>query len=443
MKSVLIVAFRFPPSAVSGTFRSLGFVRHLANRGWEQQVLTINESLNESPDATLLAKLPDNVSVIRSGVMDPFQVWARSKAKFKKGGAGFPGKPETKPVPTEVGTKNHSSFKDTLTHFLKTPDNQIGWFFPALFKFFKLSKPDLIYSSAPPFTSHLIAVAFKKIWRVPLVCDFRDPWLDNPFRTIRPGWVEKWEQKLENRVIQYADIIIVNTQPVAAAMAARHPEAHSRIHVITNGYDPEDFSNINPFRDIEEAKFLLLHAGSLYGQRDPREFLKGLHSSIYENGCKNIKVQLIGPAQGYSGMSLAEHVKELQLEEYVDLIDSIPHQEALQRMKGADMLLLFSQGTNLQVPAKIYEYMGLGKGIFAINEPDSATTHIMEGFGKRHFACENCAAQIADKLTQAYNLWSDQPAEIDSINGNTKQYLRKELTNKLEKIMLSVLEKKV
>ena len=441
LKNILIIAFRFPPSAVSGTFRSLGFVRHLAKSGWKQQVLTINQNLNESPDNTLLTKLPPDINIVRTGVIDIFRHVDRMKTLLKKT-TPTPNHSSAPETTASENTTKKPSFKETITYFLKTPDNQLGWFFPALAGFFRLSKPAIVYSSAPPFTGHLIATVFKKIWRVPMVCDFRDPWLDNPFRVPRPGRVEKWDQWLERWVVRNADIIIANTGPMAEAIKNRHPEAQNRVHVITNGYDPEDFADITPLRDSDPDKFLLLHAGSLYGQRDPRHFLEGVQMLVKDKNCTQLKIQLIGPAESYGGLTLAEHINALQLEEYVELISSVPHQEALQRMRGADMLLIFSQGTNLQVPAKIYEYMGLGKHIFAINEPDSATAHIMKGLGKQHVAVENCPTQIAEGLEKTYKLWHSNQNANETVDDGSQPFLRKTLTYQLEVLMLSALEKK-
>lgn len=334
---------------------------------------------------------------------------------------------------------NPAGLKEIATHFLQTPDNQIGWFFPAVYAIFRLSKPDILYSTAPPFTSHLVAVIFKKIWRIPLVCDFRDPWLDNPFRQPRPKLLEGWERRLENLVFLNADLIIANTPAMAQIFRTKYPEVASRVRVITNGYDPEDFKNILPSRTVPDQKYLLLHAGSLYGKRDPSNFLKGVKNAVEKSGCTEVIVQLIGPCQDFEGTSLEQYIHKLGLEKYVESIDTVSHQHALSRMKGADTVLLFAQGTNLQVPAKIYEYMGLKKPVFAVLELDSATAHTMKSLGPVHVSTIDDDEEIAVKLVDLYNQWKSKEGNNNSVPIDTSQFYRRKLTDQLEKSMLSVL----
>lgn len=436
MKKVLFIAFRFAPSAASGTFRTLGFVRHLSNLGWQIEVLTTKIKNIKDVDNKLLNNVPPGVKIIRAAVFDPFLLWEKIGRKSKQNDLV----PE-KTVAPPSNQNQFSSFKEKLSHFLKTPDNQIGWFFPALLNFYKLSKPSLVYSSAPPFTSHLIAVILKKIWRVPLICDFRDPWLDNPFRKARPGWVESWEQRLENWVYKNTDSIILNTKPMAAAFRSRHPDAASRIHVITNGYDPDEFAAIESHRDAALDVCLFLHPGALYGQRDPRMFLAAVQRAVFDHGCDKLQIQLIGPSENFGGQSLTEHVNHLGLASHIQIVDSIPHNQALERMKGADYLLLFSQGTTVQIPAKIYEYMGVKKTIFAIVEPDSATQDVMNSLGDDHYSCKNEMDEITEKLVVAYKRFKENKQQLHAgENTNMHKFLRSKLTETLEKVFLESFE---
>ncbi len=439
MKKLAMIAYHFPPSAASGTFRSLGFVRHLANLGWQIQVLTVDGQGIETPDAKLLEKTPEQVEVVRAALIDPFAWWARMRKRNATKANQANASPCIKV--NDKGTKNRVSLRELFSQFLKTPDNQIGWFLPALLKARLLAKPDIIYSSAPPFTGHLVAIVLKMIWRVPLICDFRDPWLDNPFRQARPSWIDRWEKWLENKVFKKADIVIANTEPMAEAFRVRHPEAITRIHVITNGFDPEDFCDIELERDFSSDELLLVHPGSLYGQRDPRQFLAGLRVAVFEKGCKNLKVQLIGPSENFDGKALQAHVDELELTNHVVIVSSVPHAKALAMMRGADMLLLFSQGTHLQVPAKIFEYMGLGKSIFSVCEVNSATAAIMACLGEQNFSCKNDSGQIASNLLKAYKHWEAHrlaPPAVPTQCG-IDIFLRAHLTSKLDGLMCSAL----
>lgn len=388
-----MLAYYFPPCGASGTFRSLGFARNLVRMGWDVSVLSASEYLQESRDPALLAKVPAGVRLCNAPVHDPFSLWEKVKLRRQPRlsvGGSEAAASAAQPVRSQAG----SSLKDQITQFLKTPDNSTGWLFPALKAAMGMPKPDLIYSTAPPFTSHLVGSLLKRRWGVPLVTDFRDPWTGNPFRIPTGGMVDRWDRFLEKSVFATSDLVIANTPQMGEGFKRKYPQHASKIRVVTNGFDPEDFLDIVGKREEPENNLLLIHPGSLYGQRNPMNFLRAMKEAV-EKGCATLRVQLIGPCQQFEGKSLPEHLRDMGLEEHVQLRPSVGHREILSLMKGADGLLLFSQGTDLQVPAKLFEYMALEKPIVAVCEEKSATGEILRQLPDRHFCARNEVEDIA------------------------------------------------
>jgi hypothetical protein len=113
-------------------------------------------------------------------------------------------------------------------------------------------------------------------------------------------------------------------------------------------------------------------------------------------------------------------------------------------MKGADMLLLFSQGTKIQVPAKIYEYMGLKKRIFAVCDSNSATKDIMDELGGEHCCSINKVEEITKNLRDVYVHWQRSEEGFSSLSdSNTTGFFQREhLTRQLETLMFASLEQK-
>ena len=67
---VLVVTYNFPPHAAIGTMRTLRQVRHLAETGWEVEVLASDPRTFRpvTPvDEALLARVPSSVRVVRAG----------------------------------------------------------------------------------------------------------------------------------------------------------------------------------------------------------------------------------------------------------------------------------------------------------------------------------------------------------------------------------------
>ncbi len=407
MKKLLIIAYYFLPSQASGVFRTLAFTRYLASTGWEVTVLTV-EPGKPWDRQKVTSQLPERVTVVRARERDLFFLWNLIKRN------------QTTHIPTNRKSADRANppassrsiktgwlyaCKDQITGLLKVPDSQAGWFFPALLKGRSLARPDVIYCSGPPFTCHLVGIFLKRKWDVPLVIDYRDPWEGNPFRVSRGGIVEKWDRFLENTVIRSSDHILLNTRPMKKMYARHFPGAKEKMSVITNGFDPDEFKDIQPERSCSEAKLLFVHPGVLYGRRNPLPFLRAVHTAVHDNKLTDIHIQFIGSFEQFEGKPLQTHIRELHLDDHVTLYPPMDHAKVLSVMKGADLLLLLALGTTLQVPAKLFEYMGIGKPIFAVCEEGSATQEIMNTMGAGHYSTHNREEEILAMLTSAYAGW--------------------------------------
>ena len=394
----------------------------------------------ENIDTKLLQKVTNSVRIIDAPAIDIFRAWHW----FKKAANRFRGHENTPPDPIDSSELNEKSgemsLKDKVTTFFKIPENAIGWLLPAIsMALLKDKRPNIIYSSAPPFTGHLVGVVLKKIWRVPLICDFRDPWLGNPFRHEHEGRLGKWDQFLEKIVFKNSDLVIANTSKMKELFVKRYPDYKEKIKVITNGFDPEDFENIKPERTVSSKKILMVHPGSLYGQRNPLEFLRGLNQAIYEFGCKELMVQFIGPCGVFDGKSIEQHLDDLKLENYVELVQSVSHAKALSLMKGADILLLFSQGTQIQVPAKLYEYFGMERPILAICEPNSSTELILSDVSDSVYVTMNEAELIRNVLVRTLDDFMSPIKKVYTNHERLKSYQRHSQAQELALLMRGII----
>src|SRR6516164_4065272 len=72
MKSVIMIAYNFPPEGNAGAHRPLRFVRHLPLMGWQPVVVTLATELYERYDPSLLTQVPAEVEVIRVRSRDPW-----------------------------------------------------------------------------------------------------------------------------------------------------------------------------------------------------------------------------------------------------------------------------------------------------------------------------------------------------------------------------------
>lgn len=407
-KKILFVAYYAPPSNASGTFRTLGFIRHLTTMGWQVTLLTTKVSTLDEKNNELMQKMPSSVRIIRAANWDLFASWEKLKGNKKEGEGGK--KESHERLTAAFSPKSWwSCTKELLTSFLKTPDQQqTGWFWPAAVQCLLFApKPAIVYSSAPPFTGHLIGVVCKYLWRVPLVCDFRDPWIDNPFRKEKISLVESWDRWLEMLSFAKSDLVVANTEKIASVFRQKQLKGVPKIVAIPNGYDPEDFVGVEPLRNYPDDQLLLVHAGVLYGERNPVNFLKAVQCLAQKKDCPQLRILLIGSSAPIEGVKLEDCIADMGLTSYIQTYPPVSHATALSLMKGADALLLLALGTALQVPAKLFEYFGLEKPVLSIAEPESATEEITCQLPDLVYAAHNAPASIHTMLLALYKAWEE------------------------------------
>jgi glycosyltransferase involved in cell wall biosynthesis len=272
---------------------------------------------------------------------------------------------------------------DWASWWLQTPDLSVGWLPTALVAALRAVRRygcDAIFSSAPPWTSHLIAALAKRITRVPWVADFRDPWRANPCRRIPYASVDRFDAWLEECTVHQADWVICNSETARREFTVRYPHLAGRFVTVPNGFDPEDFQHLTPHRPVGNDRLVITHAGVFYGPRRPDAIFQALRLLREEGSLKREPcLQLLGPGD-CDGVPLYEIARRYGVEGQLLLPGEVPHRKALETMRGSDVLLLVGfdgEGASLQIPAKLFEYLGVGRPVLALAPQASAIADVI------------------------------------------------------------------
>jgi glycosyltransferase involved in cell wall biosynthesis len=257
------------------------------------------------------------------------------------------------------------------------------------------------YSSAPHWTAHLIGLLAKRLTGRPWIADFRDPWRSNPFRKLPYPSVNRFDAWLETQVVLKADRVICNTEFVRQDFVARFPDCAKRFVTIPNGFDPEDYDGLNAHRPVGDGHLVITHAGYFYGPRRPQPVLQAIRL-LRDQGRlrRRLCLQFIGPPT-YEGRSLQSIVAELGVEDSVIISGEVPHRQALEALRGSDVQLLVGfggMGSELQVPAKLFEYLGVGRPILALAPAKSAIAEVVKHRGA---SGEVCAPDNPQEIAEA------------------------------------------
>lgn len=472
--NILIIAYSFPPSSSSSTFRPMFFAQHLQKMGESVYVLTAREQdyLPEQPkDYKLLDALENTIEIAQTRVFRPRESVLRFRDRLYR----KTGEQETSKSPVQKSSKqeNHTkkSFfqecKDIITDLLSTPDQHIGWLPSAVRQGHKMIKAyniDILYATGGPWTSLLIGSILKKMTGRPLVLDFRDPWVSNPSRSSDSKIMLSLEPFMEKKVITFSDHIVANTEELRQDFLRRYPTLNQNfITTIPNGFETFIDLQTSP----EQKKLTFTHAGTLYFSRNPKFLLQALLRTIELKNIpkENLSFVFLGGIDVSIQDPELEHlVKHPLLKEVIHILPRLPYDEAAQYQQRSDVLFLLQPDFPLQVPRKLYEYMAFRKPILGITNPDGATARIIQE-NNLGIVVENQASRIELVLQTVYKEWrngllnslsrkQDYESSHNSFFQDTKsspdscsmtkwdKFLNKNLTKQLWNIFNTCLERK-
>lgn len=397
MKTVLMIAYYFPPSGVSGIYRTMRFIKFLPECGWRPIVLTLRPDAYEAGeprDDALHEQLPADLTVMRTTELRVLEGMQRLRHWRRRAGiAAMDQTPKPLHERREIARSWWQRCKDAMTGMLSTPDRQIGWWLPAVWTGWRAvcrHDIDVLYSTGKPWTAHLVGYGLQRLMHTPWVADFRDPWLHNPSSPPMSRLRRAIEARMERMVIRRADVVVANTEVVRQEWLQRYPFLKpDRLVTVTNGFDPDDRprhllpASPHPPAAGQEPVLTLTHAGALYAQRYPHAFFVALNRVLTRGTIpqNRLRVNLVGSWDTQTSTFLAQHPK---VAEIVRLVPQVSHDVYLGYLQQSDILLLLQPQTASQIPAKVFEYMQAGKTILALTPPLGATGDLVqsEGLGR-------------------------------------------------------------
>jgi glycosyltransferase involved in cell wall biosynthesis len=380
-RRLLVFSYFFPPSNEVASKPTARLLRHLARADWEIVVVVPPTEAYEALDRDGYADVEHLARLERTGMWaHPLDVYLSLKRAFR----GLRGKPtaqgqSTKQVshagwgPPANGT---TSLRGMALEMLAFPDRYVGWIIPAAAAALRLhrKKPfDAMLSVYPAASAQLAALRFHgRAKDVAWLAQFHDPWSCSPFRTWTAPFLARLETKLESKVLHACDAVLCATEEATRRMQADYA-APKRFATIHNAFDPEDFPAVSA-APRSHARLVLTHTGTLYGPRNPVPFLRVIANLIRAGRLSpdRILIRLVGNCEGPLGRTVPGLVAELGLQQVVELLPPVSYPEALRYLYESDVLLLFAEGQPLQVPAKLYEYLHVGRTILGFCEGASA-----------------------------------------------------------------------
>ena len=407
-----MIAYHYPPVGVSsGVHRTLKFSQYLLEYGWKPIVLTINPKAYERVNNHQLKDIPPEVHVERAFGLD---------------------------------TAKHLSLAGRYPGFLALPDRWVSWAIGGLLsgmRLIKKNKPDLIWSTYPIATAHLIGLVLHKLSGIDWIADFRDSMTEPGYPA--GGLKRKFFLWIEKKAVENATRVVFTTPGTVEMYAKRYPHIpKSRWAIIANGFDEENFLEAERQSSApgqnKQPGFTLLHSGLIYpSERDPRHFFAALAELKQEGKIAADDLRIVLRATGHDEL-FAPMLEEAGINDLVLLEPPVHYGEALKEMLNSDGLLIFqAAGCNHQIPAKIYEYLRARRPIFTLTDPEGDTAGVLREAGIDTLARLDDKDSIKAGLLRFLQLLADNKAPLASdeeINRHSRQSRTKALATLMDEV---------
>jgi glycosyltransferase involved in cell wall biosynthesis len=345
---VILIAYHFPPGPEIGAVRPYRFYKYLTRMGYPCHVITASPQKEPSADVTFL---PDELRELWEGT-------GRQQKSFR-------------------------AYQELLVRKIAFPGHiGIMWSFAVAARCHQLVRQNprekfVVFSTYPPLG--VLPAGLMAYLRdyLPWVADFRDPLgvgLGDEFTSSNQRF---WNHQLEARVFRQASAVIANVEGAAEMWRNLYPRAARKLHVIPNGFDPEDAPRAR--QTPARSQKLIVHAGGLYHGRNPNIIVESLArlraASLPEAAAA--KILLVGSIDAKTGLNQALY-EQAQREGWLELRPPVTRTESQRLMEEADALLLVQPQSDVQVPGKLFEYICIGRPVLALVPRNSAVEQILQ-----------------------------------------------------------------
>ena len=356
--------------------RWVKFAKYLPLEGWQPVIYTPENPEQLATDESLAAEIPAEAEVIKTRIVEPYEIY---KKLLRKSGHSKEAV-EVNPV----NAQNKSSLQKAAMWVrgnLFRPDPRCLWIGPSvrfLKKYLKEHPVDLIVSTGPPQSMHLIGRRLALATGIPWIADFRDPWTKIFYfkHLSMTRGTEKWHKKMEQKVLDDATVVVAVSPLVQQEFQAM---TQTPVQLITNGFDECDFAaEKSHMVGGPEQVFCVTHTGLFAADGNPTMLWDVLAEkcNVNESFRKALKIKLIGKTDD----SILAALDKAGLSEAVDNVGYLPHSEAVEQQRNASLLILPLRKEpeyKAVLPGKLFEYLASRRPVLGIGQPDGAMAMIL------------------------------------------------------------------
>ncbi len=429
-KKILIITYYWPPAGGPGVQRWLKFAKYLPEFGWKPVIYTPENPSYPLLDESLMKDVPKDIEIVKTKIWEPYQLAEKLNKSNKKFKAG------------QFDVGKNQSWKSKLSIWVRgnffIPDARVFWVKPSvkfLEQYLKENKIDVVVTSGPPHSLHLIGLHLKKkLPNLKWIADFRDPWTEiSYYKHLKlTKSSDQKHRQLENEVFKNADITLATSYSDAENFKKNGANAIC----ITNGFDETDAPKTKELSNSQtlQHKFTLSYIGVLEQLRNPENLWKALDYLVKTNSgfAENFSLKFVGRVDD----KILNEIENSGLKNHILNLGYVSHDKAIDEMAKSSLLLITNfpnESSKGIIPGKIFEYLATGKQIISFGPADADVSKILdETKAGKHFSYSD-SEKIKDFILEKFELWKN--GNLIENTQNIEQFSRKNLTKKLVEIL--------
>ena len=421
-KRVLFIAYYFPPLGLGGVQRATKFVKYLPKYGWDPRVLTVKPVSYFAEDSTLLEEFDTSV-IVRTESFDPLRIRERWRLNRTLNPLKV-----VKSLP-----QDRQRMVRTILNYLFFPDSKIPWVPDAVKTGARLihrEGMDLIFSTSPPQSGHLVGYALYRRTGLPWIMDYRDDPTGRDDLTLPTPFHRKGIRWLTRKMIGSAKHVITVSRPIASTI--ERMTQRKDLSVIPNGFDTADFHADIRFPG---KRFTLTYCGTMNTRIRPDPLFKAVRILLRRDPALRSRI-LLRFTGCVIGFTFDRIIRKYGLDDIVQWDGYVPHKTCIRTMCDADMLLLYlpeSTGEGM-VTGKIFEYLASGRPVLAVVPPGEAQKIILR-HARGVVIHPTDIEGIVNHLQRSFELWARGDLELSIPRWKDIEiYSRERQTEKLARI---------
>ncbi|MDP1857785.1 MAG: hypothetical protein Q8K82_03895 [Gemmatimonadaceae bacterium] len=387
-RRLLLVSVAYPPSAEVGSLRWQKLAQAAFARGITTDVIMVDPLEPELREESRLTEVPPAARLydvpIREIAVQRLQ-WMVRRIVRRTMHAGRPGRDEAAEGPIVGPFRNSGSLPAQMgrayrawAHYAQWED----WAKRAASLGADLASHtqyEAVVSSGPPHMAHEAARRIAEAAHCPLIIDLRDPWYSDDVepRAMRSSLWRARASRYERQCVERSSLVVVNTDSCRSLMVERYPAMSDRFLTVMNGADADVASE-----QSQEKRFIISHAGSLYGGRTPRSLFRAVARVVRKLGLTpdDLGVRFMGGTT-FHDVPLQTLAEEDGIGPFFGCESRRPRAEALALIRDSAMVAVLPQEFVHSIPGKVFEYVQLAAWPLVLTERGTATDALLRDTG--------------------------------------------------------------